>query len=343
MNYIIYNVNATASIAERDKIWSVLLFGEKVQISTDYAMILLLARDIQYFSDDAKVGVYRYFKDRVTADVSWEAFEAEFDTIFKLRKKKMRTQLDNMNLQNKEKWFRAINTEFLRWINENVDNFYYREILPLTNENEDPKVKITWPIDQLESDPDQQQVKDHVVRIAANAIIHTNNMFVFDEQIVPLIHQQTIDTYGQPEAGQGDKIVTWSEKIFRMPLCYLLKENDIRQARNELTRAFKKFDDCIYSISEGKESLVGGMEKIRSMIPELQHKADSNLMVSGLRNRQNGLSAVDVHLAFTTNRGLLTLLKQLDQLTEEQVLQASDMIMSESSLDHLHPFIYITH
>src|ERR1041384_5924405 len=107
MKYIIFGANDHApTLAERDRVWSVLLFGERIQISTDYTTVFNIARDLKDYTDSQKIAVYRYFKDKVNTGVPWEVFEAEFEYIFKMRKKKMRTQLDNLNLQNKEKWFR---------------------------------------------------------------------------------------------------------------------------------------------------------------------------------------------------------------------------------------------
>lgn len=85
------------------------------------------------------------------------------------------------------------------------------------------------------------------------------------------------------------------------------------------------------------------MEKLRSLIPDLQNKIEKSNFVQSVLNQSKEVPTLQMHLAFTSNRGILSILKHLDMLNNEEVLQASDIVLKESNLDHLRPFIYITH
>ncbi len=346
MNYTIYDTTKQSpSLVERDMIWSVLLFGDHVQITSNFSPIFLMCGQFRFLPLKAQFHIQSLFKEQIDKEIGWRVFEAEIKMISKLRHKKNRTQLDQINLKDKELWLREIQSRTIEYLTSNLAQFNYDQILPLTLHYVDmrePEIKIVWHTDVLDPDSESDS-QEHLVNIISNALSQKDNMFVFDERIRSFITNHSINEYTGKEFQQSEKPDVFSEKVFKIPLCYSLKADEIKIARNEMKQVFRGFHECIHRISAGEESFKTGIENMRMLLPEIQNKIESSNFVQNARNRQTELPLVDMHLAFASNRGILTILNRLDMLNEEQLLQASDILLKESNLDSLRPFMFITH
>lgn len=346
MNYTIYDLSEQSpSLAERDVIWSVLLFGDKIEITSGLCSVFYHHAYFKLLDDRAKFESYKLFRVMIEKFIPWDQFENYFKTLRKLQQKNKKTALEMNTLKELKAWSVKNENWFVLSLKENLEKYNLEEIAPLTVHLEgepEPDIVTTLPMEVVNT-KHEESIFEHFILIITKALSQTNNMFVLDERILPFIANHPIVDFSEEQKQTSEKVVVFSEKVFEMPLCYTLKSSDVMLARNELKPSFMEFHELIHSISKGEEHVIAGMEKIRLLLPGLQHKIENSNFVQKVHNREKAVEKMNLHLAFTSNRRIVTLLKQLGMLTEEQLLQANEILVRESKLDQLHPFMFITH
>lgn len=167
MNYIVYDISKNSpSLAERDIIWSVLLFGDKVQITSNMALPFIVYGDFPYYPENNKFDAYELFKPMIETVTTWEEFDSEIKRILQQRKKKNKTGLEVKDLAAREVWLRKTENWFKTSLGDNLAKYNYEEIVPLTYrypDEEAPDVTMTLPLPFLNVDP-EALVEEHFIK-----------------------------------------------------------------------------------------------------------------------------------------------------------------------------------
>src|SRR5579864_5246994 len=131
MNYIVYDITEQSpSLSERDVIWSVLLFGDKVQITSNMALPFLVYSEFHVYPEAQKFATYEHFRPMVETVTTWEIFNGEIKNILQIRKKKNKTGTEMKDLANREVWLRKTEHWFVTSLRDNLAKYNYEEIAP---------------------------------------------------------------------------------------------------------------------------------------------------------------------------------------------------------------------
>jgi len=345
MNYTIYEINENPSFEQRDLAWSVLLFGDNVQIVSPISVLLVLHAEFPYMPEKNKWQMYADFGPSLAPSFDWAPLEKMRKDVLHIRHKRFKNKHDMQTLANIQTKMKPVEKAFSNLIKDVLALFSFQEFTTLiqqTDEEKLPDVEVKIAIRGLEKMFDSD-LEENFILIITKALAEKDNLLVLDQRIEPFITNYRVSEYNDLPLREEEKIPVYSEKLFVMPLCYSLNANEILLVRNELKYHFKEFHSILHCISKGEENLESGMNKIRSLLPALQNKIESNIFVQNVRNKQQEVLSVDIHLAFTSNRSTLTLLKHLGMMDEENVLQAGEILVKESNIDQVRPFIFIKH
>ena len=353
MIYSIYNTAGDdPNPLDKDLVWSVLLFGEKIHIACSLSYFLITYPEFNSYSEKNKFEIYKHFKNLFESQIPWERIEKDYKFISQLRNKKHKNGQEMANLKEGEAWIRKLEKHFLYCINGLLSEHSMSEIIPLADDetNYDPDVMVSVPTSRLK--PDSYN-NSYFINIISAMLCDADEVYVADDRILPFIKMHSLDEYKGQDLIKDNHVIVFSDQLFKIPLCYSLTSNEIALARIELAPSFKNFNENLYQLALNTmygnaqefniEIFKSSIETLRNMCPELQSNIDKNIFITKFRNEQTNVKTANIHLAFTSNKGIILLLNKMGMLTGDEMLHAEEEILKEAPLDRLRPFIFVNY
>ncbi len=344
-------INRTQSnvemLTEIKNLWTVILFGERIESAGDSASIMHLVLDYRGYSEKVKMkGIFKTLREQGREEEEIAQYENMYKEIMSFRtiKGKNKQQLDISNRGERiVKEFLSIqNNTFI----DGLTFYKIKELLPFsfTDMVNSDKSLLLW---YYPAGEDENSVNIGI-RVIEERISGDKTVFLFPDTITQ--HIAPIEMNRCKQATTDNTFL--SDLIYTIPAPESLSTGQISILRNtfstiswelfnQMETLFLPFSAITFS-SENYETLVTlYREKTEELKIKLQEAIDKNEFLNQLKAESKDNLNYSLYAGITSFEGISLMYKNLNIISDATMMYINEMVSEKNNIKNSRLFLYV--